>query len=108
MHEAGITVAAGTDAGNPGTAHGPSIVREMELMARAGMSPMDVIVATTRNGARAMGRGQDLGTVEPGRLADLLVVSEDPLADVTNVAAVEAVVKGGRVVYRAGGDDGGS
>ena len=105
VHEAGITVATGTDAGNPGTAHGASIVREMELMARAGMSPMDVLVASTRNGGRAMGRGQELGMVEPGRRADLLVVSEDPLADVTNVAAVEAVVKGGHVVYRGTEDE---
>jgi imidazolonepropionase-like amidohydrolase len=109
VHETGITVATGTDAGNPGTAHGASIVREMELMARAGMSPMEVIVASTRNAARAMGRGQELGVVEAGRRADLLVVSEDPLADVTNLAAVETVVKGGTVVYRgAEEDEGGS
>lgn len=113
VHGAGVTVATGTDAGNPGTAHGASIVREMELMTRAGMSPMEVIVASTRNAARAMGRGRELGAVEPGRRADLLVVSEDPLADVTNVAAVETVVKGGSVVYRgvdeesARGEDGG-
>lgn len=100
VHGAGITVATGTDAGNPGTAHGASISREMELMARAGMSPMEVIVASTRNGARAMGRDGDLGKVEAGRRADLLVVSRDPLADVAHLAEVAAVVKGGAVVYR--------
>ena len=100
VHAAGITVATGTDAGNPGTAHGASMVREMELMARAGMSPMEVVVASTRNAALAMGRAQDLGTLAPGRLADLVIVTEDPLADVTHLSEVATVVKGGRVVYR--------
>lgn len=107
---AGVTVATGTDAGNPGTAHGASIVREMELMARAGMSPMEVLVASTRSGARAMGRGGDLGTIQPGRTADLVVLTENPLEDVRHVGSVRTVVKGGEVVYErqedAGGDGG--
>lgn len=102
VHEAGITVALGTDAGNPGTAHGPSVHREAELLARAGMSPGDVLVAATRNGARAMGRAGELGTVEPGKLADLVVLADDPTADVTNLRGVRVVVKGGRVVWRRG------
>ena len=104
---AGVTVAAGTDAGNPGTAHGASIVRELELMARAGMSPMQVLVAATRNGARAMGRGEDVGTIQPGRRADLVVLDESPLEDVRNVASVRTVVKGGEVAYERGDGDGG-
>ncbi|MFW6192787.1 MAG: amidohydrolase family protein, partial [Gemmatimonadota bacterium] len=78
VHEEGITVALGTDAGNPGTAHGPSVHREAELMARAGMSPSEILVAATRNGARAMGRAGDLGTLEPGKKADLIVLDADP------------------------------
>ncbi|MFW6193666.1 MAG: amidohydrolase family protein, partial [Gemmatimonadota bacterium] len=115
VHDAGITVATGTDAGNPGTAHGASIVREMELMARAGMSPMEVLVATTRNGARALGRGAELGTVEPGKEADLVLLEEDPLDDLAAAASVATVVKGGEVVWERGdavggdrGGDGGS
>lgn len=106
VHEAGITVALGTDAGNPGTAHGPSVHREAELMARAGMSPRDVLLAATRNGARAMGRAGELGTVEPGKMADLVVLAEDPTADVTHLRRVRVVVKDGRVVWRrrAAGD----
>lgn len=102
VHEAGITVATGTDAGNPGTAHGPSIVREMQLMARAGMSPEEVLVATTRNGARAMGRAGELGTVEPGKKADLVLLGADPREDLANVAEVLRVVKDGRVVWERG------
>ncbi|MFW5921547.1 MAG: amidohydrolase family protein, partial [Polyangiales bacterium] len=99
VHEAGVTVATGTDAGNPGTAHGASYVREMELMARAGMSPMQVLIASTRDAATALGRAGELGTLEPGKLGDAVVLGADPLADITHAADVRATVKGGHVVY---------
>jgi imidazolonepropionase-like amidohydrolase len=106
VHEAGITVATGTDAGNPGTVHGPSLFREMELMARAGMSPREVIVATTRNGARALGRSQDLGTVEEGKKADLVILARSPLEDLAAASTVLTVVKDGRVVWGEGRREG--
>jgi len=53
---AGIPIAMGTDAGNPGTLHGPSVYAEMEAMQAAGMAPMEVLVASTRGGSRALGR----------------------------------------------------
>ena len=99
VHDAGIPVVMGTDAGNPLTLHGPSVYREMEAMAEAGLSPMEVLVASTRNGARVMGR-EDLGTVEPGKVADLVVLSRDPLADVGNARSVALVVRRGRVWTR--------
>ncbi|MDX1622897.1 MAG: amidohydrolase family protein [Gemmatimonadota bacterium] len=95
VHEAGIPIVVGTDAGNPGTLHGPSIHREIELVARAGLTPMETIVAATRNGARAMGREADLGTVEAGKRADLLVLSADPLADPAHLREIVWVMKGG-------------
>ncbi len=95
VHRAGIPIAMGTDAGNPLTLHGPAIHAEMEWMQRAGMRPMDIIVAATRNGARAMGREADFGTVEPGKLADLLLVAADPMRDVANLRRVAWVVRGG-------------
>ncbi len=97
VHAAGITVATGTDAGNPGTLHGPSIYREMELMAQAGMSPMDVLVASTRNGARAMNREDDLGTLEVGKAGDVVVLAENPLENVANFRTVQTVIKGGKI-----------
>lgn len=100
VHEAGIPVVMGTDAGNPLTLHGPAVYLEMEAMAVAGLSPMEVLVSATRNGARAMGREADLGTVEAGKVADLLVLGADPLADVANFRSVESVVRGGRVWER--------
>jgi imidazolonepropionase-like amidohydrolase len=64
-----------------------------------GMPPMRAISAATRENARILGRGHDLGTIEPGKLADLIVVDGNPLFDITALGRVETVVKGG-VVFR--------
>ena len=94
---AGIPIATGTDAGNPLTLHGPSIYVEMDAMRAAGLTPMEVLVASTRNGARAMGRERDFGTIETGREADLVILGADPLKDVRNWRSVRYVVRGGVV-----------
>jgi imidazolonepropionase-like amidohydrolase len=69
----------------------------MEAMQAAGMTPMEVLVASTKGGARAMGR-DDVGTLEKGKRADFVLVGADPLADAANLRKVNAVVRGG--VYR--------
>ncbi len=97
VFEAGIPIAMGTDAGNPLTLHGPAVYAEMEAMQAAGLTPMQVLVASTRGGAAAMGREKDLGTVEKDKLADLLIVAADPTADVANLRRVRYVVRGGVV-----------
>ncbi len=94
VFRAGITVAMGTDAGNPLTLHGPSVYWEMQEMQQAGMSAMDVLVASTRNGAVAMGR-RDIGTLERGKLADLVVLDADPLADIRNTTRIVTVMRNG-------------
>ncbi|MCL7972703.1 MAG: amidohydrolase family protein [marine benthic group bacterium] len=99
VHEAGITVAMGSDAGNPGTLHGPSIHYEAQAFQEAGMSAAEVLVAATRNAALAMGWGTELGTVEEGKLADFVVLRADPLADAANLREVARVVLGGRRVW---------
>ncbi|HSM37088.1 MAG TPA: amidohydrolase family protein [Longimicrobiales bacterium] len=99
IHEAGLPLAVGTDAGNPLTLHGASIYAELEAMQAAGLAPSEVIVAATRNGARAMFR-EDLGTVETGKVADLLVLGSDPTADIANVRDVRLVVRGGEIRTR--------
>ncbi len=101
VHRAGIPVVFGTDAGNPLTLHGPAIHAELEWMQRAGMRPMDVIVAATRHGARAMGREREFGTVEAGKLADLVLVAADPTRDIANLRRVTWVVRGGVARSRA-------
>ena len=96
--DAGVAITVGTDAGNPGTLHGPSIYREMELLQEAGLAPMDVLVAATKIGARAMGRERELGTVEEGKFADLIALDADPTQDIANVRRVRWVMKGGVLV----------
>lgn len=95
VHRAGIPVALGTDAGNPLTLHGPAVFAELEAMQGAGLSALDVVVTATRNGARAMGRQEDLGTVEAGKLADLLVLADDPSRDVSAFRTLRHVLRGG-------------
>jgi len=97
LWDAGIPIAMGTDAGNVGTVHGPSVFREMALMRDAGLSPLEVLRSATTNGALAMGR-TDLGAIAPGKLADVVLLDADPLADVANFSHAERVIKGG-VVY---------
>jgi imidazolonepropionase-like amidohydrolase len=95
--DAGIPVVMGTDAGNIGALHGPVVFREMEIMSRAGLTPLQVLRSATVNGARAMGLERELGTIEPGRLADLVILDADPLAAIDNLSRIDRVVKDGRV-----------
>jgi imidazolonepropionase-like amidohydrolase len=92
---AGISIATGTDAGNPLTLHGPAIYGEMEAMQRAGMTPMQVVVASTATAARAAGVEAVTGTVEKGKDADLVILGGDPSADVANFRKVRFVMRAG-------------
>jgi len=99
VHRAGIPIAMGTDAGNPLTLHGPSVYAELEAMAAAGLTPMEVLVAATAGGARALGLEGEVGTVEAGKAADLVILGEDPSASASAFRSVRRVMKGG-VLYR--------
>lgn len=98
MQDGGVIVAAGTDAGNIGTLHGPSIHRELRLMIEAGLSPREVLVAVTRNAARVFAREPEFGTLESGKLADMLILNADPLDDIVNLERIDRVIKGGEVL----------
>ncbi len=95
--DAGIPVAMGTDAGNIGTLHGPSVFREMALMQQAGLTPLEVLRSATTYGAKAARRDRDIGAIEPGRLADLVILDDDPTVDVENLSHTHRVVKDGHV-----------
>ncbi len=97
LHTAGVTVAAGTDAGNIGTLPGPSMHRELELMAEAGLTPAEIIVAATRNAAMVGEAVPQFGTIEEGKLADMILLRADPLVDVRNLQQIDRVIKGGAV-----------
>lgn len=96
LYEAGAVIAMGTDAGNPLTVAGPSVYAEMEAMQAAGLPAAAVVTAATRNSAMAMGKAAEIGTVEAGKIADLLLLAADPTADVSGFRQLEAVVRGGR------------
>jgi imidazolonepropionase-like amidohydrolase len=91
---AGVPVLAGTDAGNPGTAHGSALHREMELLVKAGMTPVQALAAATSAPAAAF-RLADRGRIAPGLRADLLLVEGDPSADITVTRAIAGVWKQG-------------
>jgi len=74
-------------------------LREMRLLLAAGLTPMQVIEAGTRHAAQVCGHGKELGTLEPGKLADIIVVNGDPLADIEVMQQVSVVIKGGQIVF---------
>ncbi len=96
VRDAGITVVLGTDAGNIGTLHGPSILREAQLMQQAGLSPLEILRAATTGGAAAMGLQQQIGSIASGKFADLVLLGADPLADSSNLSTVKLVFRAGR------------
>ena len=97
LHDAGVPIVTSTDSGNPLTLAGAAIYREMESMQAAGLSPVEVLVASTRNGAEAMGRGDDFGTIEKGKIADILILTADPTEDISNVRKLKTVIRAGQV-----------
>jgi imidazolonepropionase-like amidohydrolase len=98
LHDAGVNIAAGTDSGTPGVVIGKGLHKELELMVDAGISPMEAIVAGTRNAADNMAKSSELGTIEPGKLADVIAVSGDPLKDIRNTREIKLVMKDGEIL----------
>lgn len=99
--QANVTMGMGTDSGTPMNFHTEALWREIKAHVDTGMSPQRAIGAATRVNAVILGRGKDLGTIETGKLADIIVVDGDPLFDVTALGHVEIVVKDG-VVWKGG------
>jgi imidazolonepropionase-like amidohydrolase len=97
-YKAGVKIAFGTDQAY--LPHGTN-AREFGLMVKAGMSPMDAIIAATSHAADLIG-SKDIGIVQPGRYADLIAVKTDPLANITVLEHIDFVMKGG-IVYKSGG-----
>jgi len=97
LARAGIVLGAGTDVWQVPT----GVHMELEELVAAGLSPAEAIRAATSSAARIIGVERDLGTVEAGKLADLLILDANPLADIRNTRRIAAVIQGGRVVDRA-------
>lgn len=98
MHEAGVTILAGTDAMTPYVFPGAGLHDELALLVRAGLTPAEALSAATREPARFLGLGSELGTVEQGKVADFVVLDADPLGDIARTKAIHAVVVQGKLV----------
>ena len=95
LFRAGIAIAVGTNGGQIGTLHGASFHRELRALAEAGLTPAQLVKAATRNGALVLGSDANRGTIAVGALADLVVLTANPLEGVERLAAIGAVVRGG-------------
>ena len=108
LANAGVPIAAGTDAGNIGTIHGPAIFREFQLMRGARLTPMQILKSATATAARVFdtegGKSfgsappPKMGAIRPGKLADLVILNSDPTQDIARASDIDSVIKGG-VVY---------
>lgn len=96
-HKAGVKIAMGTDAGTPLNYHNKTY-RELELMVENGMTPMEAVVAATKTSAELLRVEDKYGTLEKGKMADLIVLSENPLENIGTLGHVEHVIKEGKIV----------
>ena len=102
LEDGGVTIAAGTDAGNIGTIHGPALFREFELMKEAGLTPTQILKCATANAAQLFGgeTGARIGKIDNGYLADLVILKSNPVEDIAHASDIDTVIKNG-VVYSA-------
>jgi len=99
--ESGAVMGMGTDSGTPMNFHSEALWREIKVHVDMGMTATRAIAAATRVNAQIIGKGRELGSIEPGKIADIIVVNGNPLFDITALSHVEVVVKDG-VVYKGG------
>lgn len=100
MQRAGVVLLAGTDTPGLYGVPGFGLHNELELLVQAGLTPLEAIRAATLNPAQQFGLADSLGTVEQGKVADLLILDADPLGDIRNLRQIRAVVANGRLLYR--------
>jgi imidazolonepropionase-like amidohydrolase len=102
LEDAGVTIAAGTDAGNIGTIHGPALFREFQLMKEAGLTPMQILQCATANAAKLFGgeTGAHIGKIDSGYFADLVILKSNPVDAIAHASDIDSVIKNG-VVYPA-------
>ncbi|HEY6121217.1 MAG TPA: amidohydrolase family protein [Pyrinomonadaceae bacterium] len=100
MKRTGVDFIAGTDTANPYVFPGFSLHDELALLVQAGFTPMEALQAATRDAARYLGRLDSVGTIENGKIADLVLLDANPLAEIGNTRKINAVVVGGTLITR--------
>ncbi len=100
LAEAGATIVAGSGAGDPRVFHGSSLHQEFELLAGAGLTPMQIILSATRDAARLLGRQAEVGQIKEGMAGDVVLLEADPLADIRHARKVAQTVRGGALYER--------
>lgn len=98
LFENGVAIGVGTDTNNAEMSFGESYHLELEHLVEAGLPPADVLIAATRNGARGIGSLDDLGTIEVGKYADLLIIQGEPWIEIKDLRKIKAVILDGRIV----------
>jgi imidazolonepropionase-like amidohydrolase len=98
MHEAGVPIGAGTDTPIGFAVPGYSLHNELEMLVRAGLSPIEALRSATLRPAEFFGLENEMGTVDVGRLADLVLLNANPLDDIHNTRTVHAVVTKGQLL----------
>ena len=93
----GVELLAGTDALNPNVFYGYGLQNELGHLARSGIAPIDILRIATIGAAELVGAAGELGTLEPGKLADIVLLDDDPLEDIANATTIWRVILGGRV-----------
>jgi imidazolonepropionase-like amidohydrolase len=97
-----VPLLAGTDTAEPFCPPGLALHQELEMLVESGLTPAAALTAATRNNSRVLKMAGSLGGIEAGKLADLVLLDADPLADIRNTRKIRAVIKGGRVARLEG------
>jgi imidazolonepropionase-like amidohydrolase len=100
LYNNGVTILSGSDIPNFELVPGASLHHELELLVEAGIPPLEVIKISTRNGAHALGIEEDVGTIVPGKQADMMILSDNPMDDISNTKKIEAVISDGQFLNR--------
>ena len=97
LHRIGVPILAGTDTPEPYVVPGFSLHQELRMLVESGLSPSDAIKSATVNNARILNQTDNLGSIESGKWADLVVLTADPTQDIRNTRKIESVIRGGQV-----------
>ncbi|HZA62030.1 MAG TPA: amidohydrolase family protein [Nitrososphaeraceae archaeon] len=97
LYDHGVTIMSGTDIPNFGLIPGTSLHHELELLVKAGINPLNVIKIATSNAAEALGILDDVGTLEAGKQADMIILNANPIRNIRNIGAIEGVIEDGQV-----------